>query len=245
MPLSASAGRVLGSLVEKELSTPDQYPLTLKALTAACNQISNRESVVDYDEITVMSTLNSLKQERLIRFVLPSHGRTAVRYRHVLDEALGLDKRQCALLAVLLLRGPQTLGELRSRTDRMTQFDSLAEVEHELALLAAVAEPLAVNLGRRPGQKEERWMSPLASDTVLVHESDRPAAAVAVATVADASSDLVRNAVDRMDAGDHSDAGDHTDAAALGDLRSDIAALRAEVSALRRDLDSLRTSLGE
>jgi uncharacterized protein YceH (UPF0502 family) len=231
MQLSAQAGRVLGSLVEKELSTPDQYPLTLKALTAACNQVSNREPVVDYDESTVMSTLNTLKQERLIRFVLPSHGRTAVRYRHVLDEALGLDKRQCALLAVLLLRGPQTLGELRARTDRMTPFDSLAQVEHELGLLAAVAEPLAANLGRRPGQKEERWMSPLAGDP---------------ATVPDASSDLVRSAADHLDAGGQSHADGRIESAdPLGDLRSDIAALRAEVSALRRDLDSLRTSLGE
>src|ERR1700733_4439666 len=101
MELSAEAGRVVGSLIEKQLTTPDQYPLTLKALVAACNQASNRDPVVAYDEHTVMTTLDELKPRRLIRFVLPSHGRTAVRYRHILDETLALDQRQCALLAVL------------------------------------------------------------------------------------------------------------------------------------------------
>src|SRR3984957_4265968 len=142
MQLSPPQARVLGSLVEKELSTPDQYPLTLKSLTSACNQVSNRDPVGDYEESSVMSTLNPLKEARLIRFVLPSHGRTAVRYRHVLDEALGLDPRQCALVAVLLLRGPQTVGELRGRTDRMATFDSLDEVDHELRFLSTMAEPL-------------------------------------------------------------------------------------------------------
>src|SRR5580693_6867141 len=163
MLLTAQEARVLGSLVEKELTTPDQYPLTVKSLLAACNQASNRDPVVDYDEGTVMAALDSLKAEKLIRFVLPSHGRTAVRYRHVLDEALGLDTRQCALLAVLLLRGPQTLGELRARTERMAVFDGLDEIEHQLQFLSKVAEPLAINLGRRPGQKEERWATPLVA----------------------------------------------------------------------------------
>src|SRR5271169_3754515 len=103
MLLTAEEARVLGSLVEKELTTPDQYPLTIKSLLAACNQASNRDPVVDYDETMVLSALTMLKEQRLVRFVLPSHGRTAVRYRHVLDEALGIDTRQCALLAVLLL----------------------------------------------------------------------------------------------------------------------------------------------
>ncbi len=161
--LSAEGARVIGSLVEKDLTTPDQYPLTVKALLAACNQASNRDPVVSYDEDTVLSTLTVLKEERLVRFVLPSHGRTAVRYRHVLPEALALDRRQCALVAVLLLRGPQTIGELRSRTDRMADFDSLEEVEHELQYLSNVEEPLATRLDRKPGQKEERWTCPLVA----------------------------------------------------------------------------------
>ena len=148
---------MLGSLVEKALSTPQQYPLTLSALVAACNQTSNREPVVSYDEQTVQAALHELKDLRLVRFVLPSHGRSVVRYRQVLDENLGLDARQSAVLAVLLLRGPQTVGELRLRTERMSRFDGLDEVQHELDLLGARDEPLAANVGRRPGQKEERW----------------------------------------------------------------------------------------
>ena len=105
----------------------------------------------------MQTALDELKELRLVRFVLPSHGRSVVRYRHVLDEALGLDNRQSAILAMLLLRGPQTIGELRTRTDRMAQFDGLDDVGHELELLASRQEPLAANVGRRPGQKEERW----------------------------------------------------------------------------------------
>ena len=157
MQLSPECARVLGALVEKALTTPQQYPLTGNALQAACNQTSNREPVVTYDETAVQAALDELKDRKLVRFVLPSHGRSVVRYRHVLDEALGLDDRQCAILTMLLLRGPQTIGELRIRTERMTTFDSLDEIQHELDLLGGREEPLAANVGRRPGQKEERW----------------------------------------------------------------------------------------
>jgi uncharacterized protein YceH (UPF0502 family) len=231
MLLTAEEARVLGSLVEKELTTPDQYPLTLKSVLAACNQASNRDPVVDYDEGTVMATLDSLKGQRLIRFVLPSHGRTAVRYRHVLNEALGLDARQSALLAVLLLRGPQTVGELRARTERMTDFDGLDEIDHQLRYLSAVAEPLAVSLGRRPGQKEERWACPLVA---------APAAGAAGGGGQHGIADEhERSAEGFRSEGVGSEAGDP-----LGDLRSEIATLRSEVGELRRDLDALRTSLG-
>lgn len=161
MRLRAEEGRVLGSLIEKELTTPQQYPLTVAALVSASNQSSNRDPVVEYDESTLATALDSLKHAHLVRFVLPSHGRSAVRYKHVVDEAWGIDRRQSALLAVLLLRGPQTAGELRLRTDRMAEFDGLEQVEHELEYMASLSEPLAANLGRRPGQKEERWTCPL------------------------------------------------------------------------------------
>ena len=229
MMLGAEEARVLGSLVEKELTTPDQYPLTVKSVLAACNQASNRDPVVDFDESTVVATLDSLKAQRLIRFVLPSHGRTAVRYRYVLDEALGLDTRQCAVLAVLLLRGPQTVGELRARTERMTDFDGLDEVEHELRFLSSVAEPLALSLGRRPGQKEERWACPLvatapgADSAPSIGGQQRPVSA------RDEAPGEIRSSTDD----------------GLEDLRSEIAVLRSEVGGLRRDLDALRTSLGE
>ena len=114
----------------------------------------------------MLGALDELKDQRLVRFVLPSHGRSVVRYRQVLEETLGLDARQCAILAVLLLRGPQTVGELRIRTERMARFDGLDEIEHELDLLASRDEPLAANVGRRPGQKEERWASPAVGTQV-------------------------------------------------------------------------------
>jgi uncharacterized protein len=208
MKLRAEEARVLGSLVEKELTTPQQYPLTVASLVSACNQSSNRDPVVDYDEATVISALDSLKQEHLVRFVLPSHGRSAVRYRHVLDEALGIDRRQCALLAVLLLRGPQTPGELRVRTDRMAEFDGLEQVEHELGYMASLSEPLAASLGRRPGQKEERWSCPLMApppDDAVPSEPPAPAGLDAV----------------------HSE---------LALIRSEVDQLRADLSALRSSL---------
>jgi uncharacterized protein YceH (UPF0502 family) len=219
---------VVGSLIEKELTTPDQYPLTIKSLVAACNQASNRDPVVTYDESTVTATLNELKGQRLVRFVLPSHGRSAIRYRQVLGEAMGVDTRQGALLAVLLLRGPQTVGELRARTDRMTIFDSLGEVEHELRFLSTMAEPLAADLGRRPGQKEERWICLLSST-----EHEEPA-------------------WDRMDptpnAEEHTSGfgGDRDDDqdGRFGELQSEIAGLRDQLVELRADLDALRSSLG-
>jgi uncharacterized protein YceH (UPF0502 family) len=220
MQVSQECARVLGSLVEKGLTTPQQYPLTLNALVAACNQTSNREPVVSYGEGTAQSALDDLRELRLIRQVLPSHGRSVVRFRHVLDEALGLDDRQCAILAVLLLRGPQTVGELRTRTERMVHFDGLAEVQHELDLLHDRDEPLARNLGRRPGQKEERWATPLAD------ADDREPARVVD--------------VGRAPSPDPEGAPD----IASPDLRAELAGLRSEVAALRQELDELRASLG-
>jgi uncharacterized protein len=230
--LSEEGARVLGSLVEKALSTPQQYPLTLSALVAACNQTSNREPVVSYDEQTVQAALDELKDLRLVRFVLPSHGRSVVRYRQVLDENLGLDSRQSAVLAVLLLRGPQTAGELRLRTERMSRFDGLDEIQHELDLLGARDEPLAANVGRRPGQKEERWASLLvgtaAPGPVPVTDDGTAAATFADPGVAVAPP-----------AGHHPLGPDRVD-----ELRSEVADLRAEVAELRHALDELRASLG-
>jgi len=217
---------VLGSLAEKELTTPQQYPLTMNSLVAACNQASNRDPVVEYDEGTVSSTLDELKAQRLVRFVLPSHGRSVVRYRHVLDETLALDRRQRALLAVLLLRGPQTVGELRVRTERMAEFDGLDDLERDLESLASLEVPLVNRLGRRPGQKEERWASLLVVTTSVgeidLLSGDRPErAGLEDSTVARSSPE---------------------DA---GDLGSQIAILRSEVTELRRELDSLRARLGD
>ncbi len=167
MPLDAVQGRVVGSLIEKQLTTPQQYPLTLNGLTLACNQASNRDPVVVYPEGRVQEALDSLKGQGLVRFVLPSHGRSVVRYRHVLDEKLALDPRQLSLVAVLLLRGPQTVGELRTRTERMAEFDTVAEVESDLQGLTRWDPPLVARQERRPGQKEDRWHQ-------LLMEHDEP-----------------------------------------------------------------------
>jgi len=149
-PLDEHEARVLGALVEKQRTVPDTYPLTLNALVAACNQNSNREPVVRWGEHEVQQTLDGLKGRGLLRFVHPSHGRSATRYRQVLDESLGLDPTETALLAVLLLRGPQTRNELHSRTER---YSDIGDVDAALASLAdrGLAE-------RRPGAREPRWV---------------------------------------------------------------------------------------
>ncbi|MGA2931750.1 MAG: DUF480 domain-containing protein, partial [Acidimicrobiales bacterium] len=231
MQLSQECARVLGSLVEKGLTTPEQYPLTINSLQAACNQTSNREPVVSYDEQIVQAALEELKGLRLVRFVLPSHGRSVVRYRQVLDEALGLDSRQCAILAVLMLRGAQTVGELRTRTERMSRFDGLDEVEHELDLLASRDEPLTRNVGRRPGQKEERWTSPLVSTEGRGAVGEDDARLVPRSPAEDETTGHVGD--DRPALNDRVD-----------DLRTELTDLRSEVAQLRHELEELREGLG-
>jgi len=149
--------RVLGSLIEKEMTTPDYYPLSLNALTNACNQSSNREPVVHYDEATVAGAIESLRKRSLVRVVQQS-GSRVFKYRHLVNETMGLVSRQAAVLDVLMLRGPQTLGELKTRASRLTAFESLDDVETSLEqLIARTPSPLATALERRPGQKEVRF----------------------------------------------------------------------------------------
>jgi len=184
--LNAVEARVIGSLAEKELTTPQQYPLTRNALVIACNQTSNRDPVVAYDDGVVEAALAALKDAGLLRFVHPGAGRSATRYRHVLDERFGLDARGLSVVAVLLLRGPQTVGELRARTDRMADFASIDEVGAELERLAGGPDPLVRRLPRRPGQKEERWAELLSggrAEADAVSDADATDAAVAVRSV--------------------------------------------------------------
>lgn len=135
---------------------PDTYPMTLNALRSACNQRSSRDPVVDYDEATVVAAADELREHRLVRLVHQPGGRAA-KYRHRLDEELTLDEPSLALVSVLLLRGPQTVGELRTRTERQFAFDSLDHVEAVLDRLSARDGPLVRILPRRPGQKDQRW----------------------------------------------------------------------------------------
>ena len=158
--LNAIETRVLGSLAEKQMSTPEYYPLTLNALVAACNQKSNREPVMEVSEADVLRALDALQEEKLAWKVV---GGRAVRWEHNLETALQLDRAGKAVLTLLFLRGPQTPGELRGRSDRLHPFASIAEVEETLQRLAVSPDPLTRELPRRPGQKETRWMHVLGS----------------------------------------------------------------------------------
>jgi hypothetical protein len=155
-PLTPEEVRVAGCLVEKQMTTPDSYPLTHNALLAACNQLSNRNPVVSYDDSIVMHALAGLRAKQLAR-MLHVPGSRGPKHRHVLDETLELDRGEVALLVVLGLRGPQTVGELRTRTERMHPYASLSEVEETLDRLGARPEPLVIRLERQPGQKEARY----------------------------------------------------------------------------------------
>ncbi|HTX09887.1 MAG TPA: DUF480 domain-containing protein [Solirubrobacteraceae bacterium] len=146
--------RVLGCLIEKRWTTPDQYPLSLNGLRLACNQSTNRDPVTAYDEATVREAAQRLCLYGLARLA-SGHGSRAVKYRHLAEEALDVDREQLAVLAVLLLRGPQTPGELKARTERMAPLASLDDVERVLGVLSE--RGYARRIGRRPGQKEDRF----------------------------------------------------------------------------------------
>jgi uncharacterized protein YceH (UPF0502 family) len=174
--------RVLGSLMEKEVTTPEYYPLTLNALTNACNQISNRDPVVSFDERTVVRAIESLREKQLVWMVTGS-GRVP-KYEHRLAAALSLAAQEAAVLCVLMLRGPQTAGEIRGRTGRLYEFQELSEVELTLqALMAAQPQPLVTRLPRQAGMKEPRYAH-LLSGEVQVEEHEpaprREAAALEV-----------------------------------------------------------------
>lgn len=172
--------RVIGCLVEKELTTPDQYPLSMNALLAACNQTTNRDPVVQLDQRVVENALENLKAEGLVRVIF-SRGNRVDKYRHVLPEKLELDGPAVAVLAVLLLRGPQTAAELRTRTERLHAFASTEEVERVLERLAAREPALATLLPRQPGRKEPRWAHLLGAAAAVAPAPDEPAAVTVVA----------------------------------------------------------------
>ncbi len=174
-PLDALECRVLGCLVEKQLSTPEYYPLTLNALVNACNQSSNRDPVMALDEEATAQGLEGLRRRGLLYEVTGAGART-LKYEHRLEEVLHLSVQESALLAELLLRGPQTPGELRSRCSRMYAFPDLAEVEAGLQALIEAEVPLAARLPRAPGAREAR-VAQLLSGPV---ETDAPGAPLAI-----------------------------------------------------------------
>jgi uncharacterized protein YceH (UPF0502 family) len=207
--LSAPEQRVLGCLIEKRWTTPDQYPLSLNSLRLACNQATNRDPVTDYDENTVRDAAQRLTRYGLARLA-SYHGSRSIKYRHLAEEALGLDRPQLAVLAVLLLRGEQTPGEIKGRTERMAQIGTLAEVERTLETLGEFG--YARRLARRPGQKEDRFIQLLGGeDPAPGRLPDGEAAAPPAQSVAAPSS---------------------------SSLEQRVAALEAEVAALRAELRS-------
>jgi uncharacterized protein YceH (UPF0502 family) len=198
--------RILGCLLEKQRTTPDAYPLSLNALRLACNQATNREPVVDYDEADLRDALQRLYRRGWTRLA-SGHGSRAAKYRHLLDEALGLDRDELALLAVLMLRGPQTPGELKQRSERLRRFDDLEAVQATLARL--IARGHVAELARRPGQKEQRYEQLLGGG----HTGEAPVGAPVAAASAPP---LIAPADDR-----------------IARLELEVAELRAELAALR------------
>jgi uncharacterized protein len=201
--------RVLGCLLEKQRTTPDAYPLSLNALRAACNQSTNRDPVVEYDEQTIRNALHRLGRRRYTRLA-SGPGSRAAKYRHLLDEALGLANPELSALAVLMLRGPQTPGELRQRAERLHAFPDHAALEAVLERL--IDRELVTRLARRPGQKEERYEQLLGADA-------RDEAPVPAAAPAPALSPEEPERESRLDR-----------------LERELAELRAEVADLRRAL---------
>jgi uncharacterized protein len=168
--------RVLGSLAEKQVTTPDYYPLTLNALLHACNQISNRDPVVQYDERQVTEAVDSLRMRNLVYIFYGAESRVP-KYKHMMREVLGISPPELAALCVLMLRGPQTVGEVRGRTGRMYEFTDLREVETTLESLAQRDEPLIVKLPRQAGRKEARYAHLLSGAPAVEEETDAPSAA--------------------------------------------------------------------
>jgi uncharacterized protein len=227
--LSPEEVRVLGCLLEKQRTTPDQYPLSLNALRLACNQATNREPVVDYDEATVRDALHRLERRRLVRLASGA-GSRAAKYRHLLAEALPLDEDERAVLAVLMLRGSQTPGELKQRADRMHAFADLASVNDTLRRL--IERALVRRLERRPGQKEERYAQ-------LLGEGEETIAAGAHAGHGAASE------ADRgRDASDAARGGVREAPSVPGAPSSELAALRERVERLEREVAALRAGRG-
>lgn len=178
--LTKTEVRVLASLVEKQLTTPVYYPLTLNTLTAACNQKSNREPVMSLGETEIMAAIDRLRDENLVYLFYGSGSRT-VKYKHMLPSVYELDPQGTAVVAVLMLRGPQTIGEIRGNSGRLFEFTDLNEVQTTLDDLARRDEPLIIQLERAPGQKEARYAHLLSGDVDVsalnVAAKDRPAAA--------------------------------------------------------------------
>lgn len=214
MNLSASEIRVLGCLLEKQRTTPDAYPLSLNALRLACNQSTNRDPVVDYDEAMIRDALHRLERRGMVRLAGASR---AAKYRHLLAEALPMDEGEQAIMCVLMLRGAQTPGELKQRTERMHAFGELTAVHATLENL--IERGLVTRLERRPGRKEERYLQLLQDEDEAAVSS---AAASTSATVRESSTSEERVRTDES---------------------HDLELLRERVERLEREVAQLRDAM--
>ena len=207
--------RVVGSLIEKQLATPDYYPLTMNALINACNQISNREPVVSYDEATVTQAIDSLRQKNIVYIFYGSDSRVP-KYKQMLTELFHLSAPETAVMCVLMLRGPQTTGELRGRTARLYEFADLPEVQATLETLIARDDPaIVIKLPRQAGQKDARYAHLLAGEVSIAEPSSTPRRERAVSESA---------------------AGNER----LSQLESEVATLRQELSDLQKQFDEFK-----
>jgi len=209
--------RVLGSLIEKEITTPEYYPLSLNALVNACNQKSNRDPVMNLDEAAARQALHSLDGQSLVRSVSASDTRVT-KYEHRLQEAFNFYRHEIAILCVLLLRGPQTPGELRTRAERMHPFDDLSAVQSSLQHLMKREPPLVKVLPRQPGTKEARYAHLLLGD---VESFEPKSEAEASATTASA------------------------DGERLAHFEKEIAVYRGEVANLQKELADLKQQFAQ
>ena len=225
MQLTPTEARVLGALIEKEITTPEYYPLSLNALVNACNQKNNRDPVTTLDEAEVRQALHALETERLAG---PVRGDTRVpKYEHRIQEVFNFTRGEIAVVCVLLLRGPQTPGELRGRTERMYKFDELSDVQSVLQrLIAREPEPLVKILPRQPGTKEARYAHLLSGDVEIFESqpsSSRYAESPGYATAAPTlSSEETEDLKERM-----------------AQLEAEVAILTRELSELRQDFERL------
>jgi hypothetical protein len=213
--LTTAQARVLGALVEKEVTTPDYYPLSLNALINACNQRSNREPVMDLDEEAVRRALHGLEDKRLAGRARGADGRVA-KYEHWLGEVFNFSRAETALICVLLLRGPQTPGELRGRTERLHSFDEIGDVLAGLQKLMEREPPLVAVLPRQPGTKELRYAHLLSGPVETAAEPAFPRREAGSAAGPDSGQDE-----------------------RIAQLEAAVAKLRKEVIALRRTIDDL------
>lgn len=219
--LSETECRVLGSLIEKEVTTPEYYPLSLNALINACNQKSNREPVMDLDESAVRKALHSLDRQSLVRYVSGADSRVT-KYEHRLQEAFNFHRHEVAILCVLLLRGAQTPGELRGRTERMYRFEDLSTVQSSLHHLMNREPPLVMVLPRQPGTKEARYVHLLSGNAEVI--------AAKFAAVTETNHEIQDASVN----------GDR-----LEQLEGELATLRNDIAGIRHENAELRKVIGE